>query len=62
MGGDWRLPTREELSLMLSQTNASKTYMGGVYGVKVESKSDPEKVYLLACIWIDCRHWSQEPG
>lgn len=47
MGVDWRLPTREEWSLMLSQTNASKTYMGGVYGVKVESKSDPEKYIFL---------------
>lgn len=47
MGGSWRMPTKEDWEAMLSQTTVTKTTMGGVFGVKVESKSDPEKFIFL---------------
>lgn len=47
MGGDWRLPSHEEWSLMMEQTNVERTTIGGVFGLKVSSKTDSSKYIFL---------------
>ena len=47
MGGDWRMPTRDELEELLDKTNNGGATINGVRGRKFTSKTDESKYIFI---------------
>lgn len=47
-GGNWRMPTREEIEELVSETNSEWTTVNGVEGMKFTSKTNGNSIFLPA--------------
>lgn len=47
MGGDWRMPTKDEVSELCTNTTQTNTTLNGVQGILFTSKKDPNKTLFF---------------
>ena len=61
-GGNWRMPTAEEITELLNNTNNGRTTINGVGGWKFTNRSDASKyIFLRATGWLE-NSSLQSPG